>query len=608
MAVRPSPVRTPKPARHAGMGAIPYRSGTTFRVWAPNASNVFVVGDFNDWAATATPLAAEDGGFWSADVSRVRPGAAYRFRIVAGETIIERRDPYGRALNADTSATIVTRQMMPREIPRYQTPVWNEMVIYEMHIGTFNAREGKLPGTFDDAIARFSYLRDLGVNVIEVLPIMEFPGDISWGYNPSQPFAVESAYGGPEAFLRFIASAHAHGLAVIVDVVYNHFGPDDLDLWRFDGWFEHEGGGIYFYNDDRAKTPWGDTRPDYGRGAVRQYLRDNALMWLQDYDADGLRFDAVGYIRNVNGVDGEDGALGDGWSLLHWINSEIRATQPWKITIAEDLNSNEAITSHDDGGAGFDAQWDPQFVYPVRAVLAALADEDRDLNNIINAISHRHNDDAFRRVVYTESHDDVANGKVRLPEEIAPGDANTWFAKKRSTLGAALIFTVPGIPMLFQGQEFLADASFDDNVPLDWQVAATHSGITRLYHDLMALRRNADNVTRGLAGQSTEVIHVNHDEKVLAFHRWDAGGPGDSVVVVMNFADHRQEEYRIGLPAPGEWRVRFNSDSNVYDADFGNFATVDRMAEDNPQDGLPHSVVLGIGPYSAVILSQEPTL
>ena len=110
-------------------------------------------------------------------------------------------------------------------------------------------------------------------------------------------------------------------------------------------------------------------RPDYGRGAVRQYLRDNALMWLQDYDADGLRFDAVGYIRNVNGVDGEDGALGDGWSLLHWIHSEIRATQPWKITIAQDLNSNEAITSHDDGGAGFDAQWDPQSVYPVRAWL-----------------------------------------------------------------------------------------------------------------------------------------------------------------------------------------------------------------------------------------------
>ncbi len=597
----------PTPASHSGMGAIPYQGGTTFRVWAPNASAVSVIGDFNGWAADATPLASEADGFWSADVPNVADGAAYRYRLVAGEATFERRDPYGRALNADASASLVTRIVAPREKPGYQTPAWNEMVIYELHIGTFNPAGGKVPGTFDDAITRFSYLRDLGVNTIEVLPIMQFAGDISWGYDPAQPFAVERTYGGPAAFRRFIEAAHANGLAVIVDVVYNHFGPYGLDIWRFDGWYEGEGGGIYFYNDGRAATPWGDTRPDYGRGEVRQYLRDNALMWLQDYDVDGLRFDAVGYIRNINGLEGDDGALGDGWSLVEWINREIRATQPWKITIAEDLNVNDALTRADDGGAGFDAQWDAMFVYPVRSVLATVRDEDRDLDSIITAITHRLNADAFRRVIFTESHDEVANGKVRLPEEITPGDPDTWFAKKRSTLGAALLFTAPGIPMLFQGQEFLADATFDANRPLDWTDAATHQGITLLYHDLLFLRRNADNVTRGLAGQSIAIFHVNHDAKVLAYHRWDASGPGDSVIVVLNFADHGQAAYRIGLPAAGTWRVRLNSDSHDYDPEFANFDTVDVVASEQPYDGLPHSGVLGIGPYTAIILSQDPT-
>ena len=126
------------------------------------------------------------------------------------------------------------------------------------------------------------YLRDLGINAIEIMPVAEFPMSISWGYNPSQPFSVESALGGPRGLHEFVKAAHAHGIAVILDVVYNHFGPGDLDLWRFDGWSrcDHDGG-IYFYDNARAHTPWGDTRPDYGRPEVRQYIRDNALFWLE---------------------------------------------------------------------------------------------------------------------------------------------------------------------------------------------------------------------------------------------------------------------------------------------------------------------------------------
>src|SRR5205085_6381975 len=161
---------------------------------------------------------------------------------------------------------------------------------------------------------------DLGINAIEVMPVAEFPMDLNWGYDPADPFAVESSYGGPEAFRRLIKAAHEHGIAVILDVVYNHLGPNDLPMWQFDGWHQGDSGGIYFYNDWRANTPWGSTRPDYGRPEVRQYIRDNALMWLEEFQVDALRLDATGYIRNVHGSNNDSGAdLPDGWSLMQWL-------------------------------------------------------------------------------------------------------------------------------------------------------------------------------------------------------------------------------------------------------------------------------------------------
>ena len=175
------------------------------------------------------------------------------------------------------------------------------------------------------------------------MPPFAFAGEISWGYNPAHLFAIESGYGGPDAFKRFIRAAHEHGIAVIVDVVYNHLGPSDLDLWRFDGWSENDGGGIYFYQDVRAITPWGTTRPDFGRGEVRTFLRDSALTWLEEFRCDGLRFDSTLYIRTIDGDPGNDAsAIADGWSFLAWINDEIRARQPWKLTIAEDLQDDPA--------------------------------------------------------------------------------------------------------------------------------------------------------------------------------------------------------------------------------------------------------------------------
>jgi 1,4-alpha-glucan branching enzyme len=378
-------------------------------------------------------------------------------------------------------------------------------------------------------------------------------------------------------------------------------------LWQFDGWSENDKGGIYFYNDLRSHTPWGDTRPHYGRPEVRQYLRDNALMWLEEYRIDGLRWDATAYIRNVDG-DNADPArdIPEGWELMRWINSEIKVREPWKISIAEDLRNNEWITRDTQaGGAGFDTQWDAAFVHPIRSAIIASDDERRSMEAVRDAICHRFNEKPLQRVIYTESHDEVANGKARIPQEICPDNPGSYYSKKRSTLGAALVFTSPGIPMIFQGQEFLEDEWFRDTDPIDWNKREKYRGIVNLYGDLIRLRRNWHNNTAGLCGPNVHVHHLNNKDKVIAFHRWENGGAGDDVIVVANMANRTYDNYTIGFPEGKLWKVRLNSDWNGYDADFGNHFSYHSRAHLGRRDGMLYHGNIGIGPYSVIILSQD---
>ena len=590
------------------MGAVPHATGTTFRVWAPNAEAVGVIGTFNEWSPQNNPLRPEANGYWAIDVPGAKPGDQYKYRITYQGQEFDRNDPYARQMTNSAGTSVVHDPHFDWGDDHFQMPAWNELVIYELHVGTFNAPNQEHVGTFLSVIEKLPYLRDLGINCIELLPATEFPGSRSWGYNPANPFALESDYGGPLAFKELVKQAHRHGIAVVLDVVYNHFGPGDLDLWQFDGWSENNGGGIYFYNDWRAKTPWGDNRPDYGRPEVRQYVRDNALMWLQDYRVDGLRADAIAFIRNVHGEEDRTADLPEGWSLMRWINEEIDRTMPWKITIAEDMRGNAAITDTvANGGQGFDTQWDGSFVYPIREALTTPHDADRDMHAVAGALAQNYNGDAFRRVIYTESHDEVANGKSRVPEEIMPGDAAHWFPKKRATLGAALVLTAPGIPMLFQGQEFLADGSFTDTDPVNWQHAEERRGLVHLYRDLIGLRRNFGGHTRGLSGQHTHISHVNDDAKLVAFTRWahGDGGSRDTTVVLANFANRTHENYTIGLPGPGYWRVRFNSDWRGYDGDFGDFDGFGMEATEGEYDGYAWHGSIGLAPYAILILSQD---
>jgi 1,4-alpha-glucan branching enzyme len=548
-------------------------------------------------------MQAEENGSWYADVADACVGDQYKYLLTTAQGEFKRIDPYAREVTNSVGNTIVHDPSFDWTGDGFQLATWNEIVVYELHVGTFNEKDDNIPGKFASVSARLGHLEKLGVNAIQIMPIAQFAGERSWGYNPSHIFSVETDFGGPLAFKRFVKRAHEHGIAVILDVVYNHLGPSDLDLWQFDGWSENNRGGIYFYNDERAHTPWGDTRPDYGRGEVRRYILDNARMWLEEYHVDGLRLDGTIYIRTHDGRGSED--LPDGWSLLQAINRLVTEKFPGKITIAEDLQNNKWLTKEvGAGGVGFGSQWDSNFVNPIRQAVINSQDEQRSLVAIRDALRYRYNDDAFERVIYSESHDEVANGRARVPQEISPQDPTGWYAQKRSTLAAAMVFTAPGIPMLFQGQEFLEGGWLRDTVPVDWDQRDEFHGIVRLYHDLIRLRLNRDGFTRGLCGQFTQVHHLHDERKVVAFHRWDKGGPADDVVVVANFLHESQDGYVIGFPAAGTWKLRFNSDWQRYSEDFEGHPSTDVVSEPGEYDGFPFHAALSIGPYSVLIYSQ----
>ncbi|MDO5701582.1 MAG: alpha-amylase family glycosyl hydrolase [Bowdeniella nasicola] len=575
---------------HPGMGAIPIEGGYAFRVWAPNADSVAVVGDFNDWDTGANPLESEGNGNWYGEIAGARHGQEYKLYLTNGEAEFYRIDPRSQAVtNSVGNSILYDHSAFDWHGDEFATPAQHQLVIYETHIGSFvESTDG--PADLTDLTGKLGYLKNLGVNAVELMPLMEFAGDYSWGYNPAHIFAVESSYGGPDALKTFIREAHKNGIAVIIDVVYNHFGPSDLSLWQFDGWSENDKGGIYFYQDWRSATPWGDTRPDYGRQEVRDFIIDNARMWLRDYHADGLRLDMTPYMRAVDGFSGD---IPDGWSLMHDIGEVVRYEFPGRLAIAEDLHNTPAVTSPEPGGGSMHAQWDSEFVHPVRAALIAADDAQRSIPSVANAITHSYHH-AFDRVIYTESHDEVANGSARVTTEVSADNPGGWDAQKRATLGAALVLTAPGMPMIFQGQEFLEDEWFRDTVPLHWDHAWAFRDITQMFRDLISLRRNLYGDCPGLQGPDTDLVCADDESKVVAYTR--STPDGAAALVALNFSN-QPVAHQVALDG-GLWRVCFNSDARRYSQLFGDYFTPDLDAREG-------SALIDLGPYSAVIYVRE---
>lgn len=584
------------------LGALVHDSGVDFGVWAPFAKKVSLLLTV-EFDSLEIPMESSGDGYWFTEGVSAEAGQSYKYQITTKSgDILERNDPYARQLtDSDNGASVITVRDFEWEGTERFTPAPKEAtVIYELHVGTFNKPDASTPGTFASAIEKLGYLKDLGVTHVELMPVTSMAASHGWGYAPNYIFSVENSYGGRRGMLEFVKACHEQGIAVILDVVYNHFF-NETDLWRYDGWFENDRGGIYFYNDERGDTPWGG-RPDYGREEVRDFLLDNVKMWFTEYKIDGLRVDSTIFMRTTNGNnDDPSQAIPDAWSLMSEMTNLARKINPNAILIAEDNSSNAGlVTASNEGGAGFDSQWDVGFPHVIRESLGIGEDTGRPrLQNLEYMISHSYTGDAFDGVVYSDSHDTAANGSVRINEAVTPGNAESLSARQRVVLASTLTLTTPGIPMILQGQEFMQEGAFNDWKMLEWNKTEQFEGIVTAHKHLIDLRKNKYHNTAGLLGQYTSIIHHDDDNTVLAYHRKDKGGPGDDVVVIANLGENQLNDYKITLPESGQWQVRFNSSWKGYNVDFPEVAFGAAKAN---KKGL---AAVSLAPLSVLILSRD---
>lgn len=580
------------------LGVTLHSGEAEFRVWAPFATNVSISGTF----APDTPLAmqSENDGYWSLTVGTVEVGQQYRYVIeTADGRIIEKNDPRAKAItSSDNGFSVIVDEEFEWGDETFASIPKEKQIIYELHVGTFNRPDPATPGTFETAIEKLDYLKHLGINMIELMPITSMAYSNGWGYAPNYIFSVESMLGGRYGLMSFIKACHERGIGVILDVVYNHF-YGDTDLWQYDGWSENNRGGIYFYNDERGDTPWGG-RPDYGRPEVRQFILDNVTMWLQEYKLDGLRVDSTIYMRNTEGKDNDPTHdIPDAWSLLSDITTLAHKINPQAIIIAEDCAATEYISKPvTETGAGFDAQWELGFPHVLRDALG-VSGAAPSLAGIRYELLRYYNGNAYEMVVFSDSHDTAANGSVRLNEAITPDHADSLPARQKALLADAIVLTAPGIPMILQGAEFMQEGSFNDWQALDWEKAEKYNGIVEAHRHLIDLRLNTHGNTAGLSGQHTDVFHQDDTNFVLAYHRWKTDTRGDSVIVFVNFSHAHLRDYHLKLPKAGTWRLRFNSSWTGYSADFHEdmYDTIDTNESCEASISLP--------PYGVIIASQD---
>lgn len=581
------------------LGAVLTDDGVEFCVWAPFAKSVSVL--VNDsFNQSETPMASEGDGYWSTIVEIAQPGQSYKYHIETQDgQWIDKNDPRARQLTiSDNGASLIVDNEFDWEDSEQPVIPKNKQIIYEMHIGTFNRPDAATSGTFETAIEKLDYLESLGINMIELMPVTSMATSNGWGYAPNHLFSVENTYGGRHGLMEFVKAAHKKGIGVIIDVVYNHFS-DHTDLWQFDGWSENDRGGIYFYNDERGDTPWGG-RPDYGRPEVRQFFLDNVAMWFTEFKVDGLRVDSTIYMRNTRAWNNDPECdIADAWQLFQEINTLAHKINPNALMIAEDFSINEHITKPvDQGGAGFDSQWG--IVFPL-AIRKALGIDDHGFDgSLADELAKAFNGDVFQKVVFSDSHDTAANGSARLNEVSAPGKATSIDARQHALVANAIALTAPGLPMVLQGEEFMQRGSFNDWHMLEWEKATQFAGIVLAQQHLINLRKNVYENAKGLTGNSVRVIHNDPSNRVIAYHRWENGGPGDDVVVIVNCGDTAFKDYSLALPLKGEWHVRFNSSWQGYSPEFKESHTARVITNDDL------TVSVELSDYNVLILAQDP--
>ena len=596
----PAPLPTPPSGKN--IGATPYEGGVEFRVWAPNAKAVALVGEAAG-AAARRDLPLEAGtGMFAARVDGAHAGQRYHYAITTQEGAeVARVDPRARKSDGNESVVVDPRSYAWKS-KAFTPPAREASVVYELHVGSFNATAGVNSGTFATAESKLDALADLGVSTVELMPVNGHGGH-GWGYGPQQWFAPHAAYGTPDEVRHFVDEAHSRGISVVLDIVYNHYdGWAQAPLRCFDGTCPGTSAGIYFFEQEPyRKTPWGP-RPNFAKPEVADFFADNVFAWTTEYRIDGFRHDSV---SNIRALDGQ-GTVPGGSELLKRLNEVTLAARPGALLVAEDLKGQPTITaSSAAGGLGFATQWDGGFQWAVSAAAASATDASRDIGAVRDSLLGSYNGDPMQRLLYVESHDTAGNDGARLPVKIDAADPTSYAARKRAMLAAGVLMTAPGVPMIFMGQEMLEDTKFEPQpAPLDWAKATTNAPVRAFYKDMIRLRRNLDGVSGGLSGKSIAMTQFNDGagSKVLVYRRWNKAG--DDVMVIANFGAKKFTRYDLGVPAAGTWVARVDSDATKYGADFGSATPTAVAVTAAARDGLPATASIALGPYAVVVLTR----
>lgn len=600
---------------HEFLGCHKDENGYTFRVWAPNASAVSLVGDFNDWTVGKTPLESYCG-VWSVCSVPLKEYYNYKFAVTSrdGNTILK-ADPF--AFHAETAPNTASKVYnldgynwqdedwieSRKEKNVYESPV----NIYEVHAGSFMRNEDGTVLDYVTLAKKLSkYAKKMGYTHIELLPIAEHPFDGSWGYQICSYFAPTSRYGTPHDFMNFVDIMHKEGIGVILDWVPAHFPKDEHGLYRFDGT------ALYEHPDSRIgeHKEWGTAVFDYGKVEVMNFLISNAVYWLKYYHIDGLRVDAVASMLylDYNRKDGEwvPNSYGgrenlSAIELLRRVNEAAFRENPKVLMLAEESTAWPLVTKPaNEGGLGFNFKWNMGWMNDMLRYMS--------LDPIYRKFNHECITFSFfyafsENFVLPISHDEVVHGKCSMINKM-PGEYDDKFASLRAFY--AYMMAHPGKKLLFMGQEFAQFIEWDYRKPLDWFLL-DYSAHQKMQDFVCALNHfylknkalwEIDFSWEGFSWLAND----DNEQSVIAFRR--IAKNGKEIIAICNFVPVARENYRIGLPMKGKYKLVLNTDDIAFGGK-GESAVLEVESENVKKHGFAQSAEFYLPPLSTLYYERK---